>query len=157
MSQYGSNPQDQYGQQPNSGSSPQPAYGQDYGQSDPSGQNYAQPGAYGSYQPQPGGMQQQYAAYGQYGPNGGEHPQAQTVLILGILGFFTTITAYIGWYMGGKAKKEIEAGAPYRWDGNLKIGYIISKVLSIISFVALGLVILFAILGIAGIVAMGDA
>lgn len=128
MSQYGQNPQGGY-------DAPQSGYG-----------SAQQPGSYGSYQ-QPGGMQQ-YAQYGQqgYGPQGAEHPQAQTVLILGILGFFTAITAYIGWYMGGQAKKEIENGAPYRWDGNLKTGYLISKILSIISIVGVALGIIVAIL-----------
>ena len=73
MSQYGQNPQGDYSQ-PNYGSQP-------YGQS--------QQGGYGSYQ-QPTGMQQ-YAAYGQQP----EHPQAQTVLILGILGFFTSIISIV--------------------------------------------------------------
>nr|WP_108870946.1 hypothetical protein [Tessaracoccus timonensis] len=134
MSQYGQNPQGDYSQQ-NYGSQP-------YGQS--------QQGGYGSYQ-QPTGMQQ-YAAYGQQP----EHPQAQTVLILGILGFFTSITAFIGWYMGGQAKKEIEAGAPYRWDGNLKTGYLISKILSIISIVGLAFIVLAMILAFAGLFAMGS-
>jgi len=141
MSQYGQNPQGGY-------DAPQSGYG-----------SAQQPGSYGSYQ-QPGGMQQ-YAQYGQqgygqpgYGPGGAEHPQAQTVLILGIIGFFTSITAFIGWYMGGQAKKEIEAGAPYRWDGNLKTGYVLSKVLSIISIVAIAIVILVWIVLIAGLFAM---
>ncbi|WP_297745780.1 hypothetical protein [uncultured Tessaracoccus sp.] len=134
MSQYGQDPQGDYNQ-PNYGSQP-------YGQS--------QQGGYGSYQ-QPTGMQQ-YAAYGQQA----EHPQAQTVLILGILGFFTSITAFIGWYMGGQAKKEIEAGAPYCWDGNLKTGYLISKILSIISIVALAFIVLMFILMLAGLFAMGS-
>lgn len=135
MSQYGQNPQGDYSQ---------PSYGsQSYGQ--------PQQGGYGSYQ-QPTGMQQ-YAAYGQ---QGGEHPQAQTVLILGVLGFFTSITAFIGWYMGGQAKKEIEAGAPYRWDGNLKTGYLISKILSIISIVALGFIVLMMIFMFAGLFALGS-
>ncbi|WP_297740703.1 hypothetical protein [uncultured Tessaracoccus sp.] len=134
MSQYGQNPQGDYGQQ-NYGSNP-------YGQS--------QQGGHGSYQ-QPSGMQQ-YASYGQQG----EHPQAQTVLILGILGFVTGITAYIGWYMGGKAKKEIEAGAPYRWDGNLKTGYLISKILSIISIVSIAVMIVIFIVTLAGLSAMSS-
>ena len=145
MSQYGQNPQGGY-------DAPQSGYGS--AQQPGSYGSYQQPGAYGSYQ-QPGGMQQ-YAQYGQpgYGPGGAEHPQAQTVLILGILGFFTSITSFIGWYMGGQAKKEIEAGAPYRWDGNLKTGYVLSKVLSIISIVAIAIVVLVWIVVIAGVFAM---
>lgn len=78
------------------------------------------------------------------------------MLILGILGFFTSITAFIGWYMGGQAKKEIEAGAPYRWDGNLKTGYLISKILSIISIVGLAFIVLMMIFMFAGLFALGS-
>ena len=31
------------------------------------------------------------------------------VLILGILGFFTVVTAPFAWYLGGRATKEIKA------------------------------------------------
>lgn len=67
-----------------------------------------------------------------------EHPQSQTVFILGIVGIFTGICSYIAWYMGGQAKKEIEAGAPYPWGGNLKTGYTLGKVFGIIYIVLLG-------------------
>ena len=53
-----------------------------------------------------------------------EHPQATTVLILGIVGFFVPILCFVPWYMGGKAKKELAAGAPYNWGGGLQLGYI---------------------------------
>lgn len=99
----------QYSMQPYAG---QPGYGQ---------QGYAGQG-YGAYG---------YAPY-TMGPQA-EHPRAQTVLILGILGFLFWIPAFFGWYMGGKAKKEIQAGAPYRFDGSLKAGYILSIISSIIA------------------------
>jgi hypothetical protein len=97
------------------------------------GQYYAQQQQFDPYQAQP------YQAQGQpYGPGyapygrapAPEHPQATTVLVLGILGFMVGVTGFVGWYMGAKAKKEIDRGAPYRWDGSLKVGYILSIVSS---------------------------
>ena len=81
-----------------------------------------------------------------------EHPQATTVLILAILGLFTSgICSWIAWYMGGQAKKEIEAGAPFRWDGNLKTGYILGKVFGIIAIigVVLAIIALIILMGVA--------
>ena len=141
--------------QPTSQPSPygQPSYGQStpYGQAagqTPYGVPYQTGAGYG--QPQQGGM----APYGQpqapgYAYGGGyaaaDHPQTQTVFILGIIGIFTGITAFIAWYLGGQAKKEIEAGAPYQWAGNLKTGYMLGKIFSIITIVGGSLMILFYI------------
>ncbi|PIE20824.1 MAG: hypothetical protein CSA64_04480 [Arachnia propionica] len=108
--------QPEYGQQPGYGQ--QPAYGQP---------------AYGQ---QPGYGQQQAP----------EHPQAQVVLILGIVGIFFGILSFVAWYMGGQAKKEIEAGAPYPWDGNLKIGYLLGKIFSII-WIVIGVLYVIGIIG----------
>ncbi len=111
----------------------QPTYGQDaYGQ---------QPPAYGQAQPYGGYGQQPGYGYAQTA----EHPQATTVLVLGILGFFLPIVSFIAWYMGGRAKQEIEAGAPYQWDGSLKIGYLIGKILSIIAIVSIILTIVWLV------------
>lgn len=106
-------------------------YGQQQPYGDPAGYPHPQaPGAPGNHPYAPYGYP--YHPYGQV-----EHPQAQTVFILGILGIFTGITAFIAWYMGGQARKEIEAGAPYRWEGNLKSGYLLGKVFGIISIVGM--------------------
>ena len=149
MSQYGQ-PQGGYGApDPQSQGSPYGApggYGQ-YGQS--SYGQYGQP----SYGQQPGyGMAPQP---GGYGPQG-EHPQAQTVMILGILAFFVPFLSFVAWYIGGNARKEIQAGAPYRFDGGLSVGYWIGKILSIISIVSAVATILFfvvfvGLLGVASI------
>lgn len=80
-------------------------------------------------------MSQNYAPQQQGYTQGGEHPQTQTVFILGIVGIFVGICAWIAWYQGGKAKKEIEAGAPYQWAGNLKTGYTLGKVFGILYIV----------------------
>lgn len=77
-----------------------------------------------------------------------EHPQSQTIFILGIVGIFVGIVAFIAWYMGGQAKKEIQSGAPYAWEGSkAKTGYTLGKVFSIIYIVVMALYIVFAIIG----------
>ncbi|GAA4894739.1 CD225/dispanin family protein [Tessaracoccus lubricantis] len=118
--------QNPYGQAPDYGQTPAAPYGQPSPYGEPAQQPYGQP------------------AYG-YGAPKQEHPQAQTVLILGIVGIFFSICAFIAWYMGGKAKKEIEAGAPYSFDGNLKVGYLLGKIISILAIVGAVLAIVFII------------
>ena len=108
-----------------------------YGQPDPQqSPNYGQD--YG--QPQPG-YGQQPPAYGAAGFGGQEHPQSQMVFILGIVGIFVTIVPFIAWYLGGQAKKEIAAGAPYPFEGKIKTGYILGKVFGILQIVGIVLVI----------------
>lgn len=136
---YGQSQQPGYGQPSasNYGQPQQPGYGQ------PSAPNYGQPQQPGYGQQQPYGQQ----PYGQpYGYAAMDHPQSQMVFIMGILGIFTTVTAYVAWYMGAQAKKEIDAGAPYQWGGQLKTGYTLGKVFGIIWIVLWALIILFYIL-----------
>jgi len=117
---------------------------------DASGQQYGYPGSAQDLY----GQQQGYAVqpYAQPGPGYGapmlpEHPQATPVLILGVLGLFTSgVCSWIAWYMGAKAKNEIEAGAPYRWEGNLKTGYILGKVFGILAIIGVVLTIVFLII-----------
>lgn len=156
---YSQQPQQAYGQQGSYDYSQQPQqpYGQQQAAPDYSQQAYGQQGSYDySQQPQqpygqqaygvqpPAYDQQQYGqpAYGQGLPASGygqpmqpEHPQAQLVLILSLVSLLVGITCFIAWYLGGKAKKEIEAGAPYRWDGPLQIGYWLGKILSILGII----------------------
>ena len=129
--------------QPAYGDPAQPSYGADYGQA-PYGQSpYAQ-GA-----PQPNGMtpygQQAYGQQPGYGYGYPEHPQATTILVLGILGFFVPIVPFVAWYMGGQIKRQIESGAPYQWDGTLKIGYLIGKILGIIQIASVVLTIVWLV------------
>lgn len=148
QSPYGQPPT--YAQQPEHGQAPPPApryspYGQNlYGQ-DPYGQQpYGQTGY-----DQPGyGLQPHYGqpGYG-YGPPQ-EHPQAQTVFILGLVGIFVPFVQFVAWYLGGKAKKEIEAGAPFAWEGNLKIGYVLGKIFSILAIIGVALYALLIILAV---------
>ena len=118
-----------------------PEYGQapDYAQPDYGRPDYGQP-TYGQMSPY--GQGPYYNAVPQ------EHPQANTVLILGILGFFVPVVQFVAWYLGGNAKKEIEAGAPYQWGGSLMIGYWLGKVMSILAIAGVALMVLMMILAV---------
>lgn len=134
----------QYGQSPGYGDQ-QSGYGQEgYGQQQPTYGQQPYGAGYGQQQP---GYGMAPSGYGGYGPQG-EHPQANTVMILGILSFFVPVVSFVAWYMGGNARKEIEAGAPYRFDGGLKVGYWIGKILSILSIISLVFTIIFVIFGV---------
>lgn len=141
MSQYGQSSgygdqQSDYGQ---GGYDQQPTYGQSpYGPP-----SYGQQHSYGVAPTGYGG------GYGQQG----EHPQATTVLIMGIVSFFFSPLAFVAWYMGGNARKEIEAGAPYRFDGGLKVGYWIGKIIGILTIVGA----IFGVLMVLGLVLFAAA
>ncbi len=79
-----------------------------------------------------------------------EHPQAQTVFILSIVGIFVGICAPIAWYMGVQAKKEI-AAQPGQWssEGNLNTGTMIGKIFTILYIIGIVVTIVFMILGVA--------
>lgn len=112
-----------------------PAPGQDYRVSDP----YALPPHYGAMEPPPyghypiqyGGTYQPYGAY-PYQHFLPAHPNAGAVLGLGIAGMFIGICAPIAWVMGHKARAEINAGAPYRPDGGLNVGYVLGIVSTVL-------------------------
>ena len=70
------------------------------------------------------------------------------------VGIFTGIPAFVAWYMGAQARKEIQAGAPYRWEGNLKTGYLLGKVFGILSIVGIALAVVFWVIYIIFIIAM---
>jgi len=122
-------------QQPPAQPSPQPPY-------PPSGQ-YQQPAG----QPTPY-SQQSPMPYGQpYGAPPQEHPQGTMILICGILGIFITIFAPIAWYLGNKARAEIQAsGVHYTNEQNISIGRMLGKVFTIIAIVSIALVIIFWII-----------
>ena len=133
-----------YGQ-PDPQQTPNPQGSPNYGYGQPGQAPYGQPAQpYG----QPGQPPYGQPSYG-YGGMPVEHPQASTVQILGIVGIFVGVCAFIAWYMGGQAKKEIQAGAPYPWDGKLKTGYMLGKVFSIIYLVVLVLYVIVIIVGMA--------
>jgi uncharacterized membrane protein YjgN (DUF898 family) len=81
-----------------------------------------------------------------------EHPKAQTVFILSIVGIFVGICAPIAWYMGVQTKKEIAASGQYAFAGNLKTGTLIGKIFTILYIIgmALWIVMMIAALALAG-------
>lgn len=134
-----------YAQQPPYG---QPGYGQ---QADAQQPAYGQP-AYGQpvYGQQPGyGQPPQAYPAAAVRPN---HPQAQTAMILGLVGlvgtFLCGVTIFLcpfAWLMGGRAKREIDAsGGAYGGRDQAMIGYvtgIIGTVLLVLGILAILLVI----------------
>src|SRR6476619_1462800 len=123
-----------YAEQPQAQPSPQPPYPPS-GQYPPAGQ----PQPYGQQSPMP---------YGQpYGAPPQEHPQGTLILVFGILGIFITIFAPIAWYMGNKAKREIQAsGIQYSNEQNVNIGRILGKVFTIIALISIALTIIITII-----------
>ena len=112
------------------------------------GQRYpqggGQPAPYGQQSPMPYG-QQPPMPYGQqpYGAPPQEHPQGTLILIFGILGIFITIFAPIAWYLGNKAKKDIQtSGIQYSNEQNISIGRMLGKIFTIIAIVSIVFVII---------------
>jgi hypothetical protein len=124
-----------YEEQPPAQPNPQTPY-------PPSGQ-YQQPGgqpsSYGQQSPMP---------YGQpYGAPPQEHPQGTMILIFGILGIFITIFAPIAWYLGNKAKAEVQAsGVHYTNEQNISIGRMLGKIFTILAIVWIAFVIIWIII-----------
>ena len=138
------------GQQPQAQPSPQTPYppsGQypPAGQPQPYGQQSPMP--YGQQSPMPYG-QQSPMPYGQsYGAPPQEHPQGTLILVFGILGIFITIFAPIAWYLGNKAKREMQAsGIQYSNEQNVSIGRMLGKVFTIIALASIALTIIIAII-----------
>ena len=100
-----------------------------------------QPSPFGQQSPMPYGGQPYAAAPPQ------EHPQGTLILIFGILGIFITIFAPIAWYLGNKARAEIQAsGVHYSNEQNISIGRMLGKIFTIIAIVSIALVIIFWII-----------
>ena len=99
-----------------------------------------QPSPYGQQSPMPYGGQP-------YGAPPQEHPQGTLILIFGILGIFITIFAPIAWYLGNKARAEIQAsGVHYSNEQNVSIGRMLGKIFTIIAIVSIALGIIFWII-----------
>ena len=99
-----------------------------------------QPSPYGQQAPMPYGGQP-------YGAAPQEHPQGTLILIFGILGIFITIFAPIAWYLGNKARAEIQAsGIHYSNEQNISIGRMLGKIFTIIAIVSIALAIIFWII-----------
>jgi hypothetical protein len=128
-------------QQPQAQPNPQPPY--------PPSEQYQQPGGeptpYGQTSPMPYG--QPYTM-----PPQQEHPQGTMILIFGILGIFITIFAPIAWYLGNKAKAEIQAsGMHYSNEQNISIGRMLGKIFTIIALVSIALTIIIMIIVAVGV------
>lgn len=98
----------------------------------------------GQYQ-QPAG---QPAPYGQpYGAPAQEHPQGTMILVFGILGIFITIFAPIAWYLGNKAKQDIQAsGVHYTNEQNISVGRMLGKIFTIIALISIAITIIITII-----------
>lgn len=130
-------PYSQPGQYPQSGEQPG-QYPQGAGQPGQYAPGGGQPAPYGQQSPMPYGQQPYTMAPSQ------EHPQGTMILIFGILGIFITIFAPIAWYLGNKAKKDIQmSGVQYSNEQNISIGRMLGKVFTIIAIVSIVLVIIF--------------
>ncbi|MFI6871374.1 DUF4190 domain-containing protein [Nocardia sp. NPDC050406] len=91
---------------------------------------------------------QGYPGYG-YGPPQ-DHPQATTILVIGILSLvFCQILGPVAWIMGSKARKEIDhSGGAIGGRGNVTAGWvcgIIASCLLILAVVIYGGVILVSV------------
>ncbi len=134
--------------------SPPPPYGADPNQPQP---NQPQPNPYqpGPYQPGqqvPYGMPQYLPGYGPIAP---DHPQATTVLVLGILGIVVCgLLAPFAWVMGTRVVREIDAsGGAIGGRSNANVGRILGIVVSVLMIATLAL----GILGVAIYFATGPA
>jgi hypothetical protein len=126
-------PYAQPGQQyPQGGGQPTP-----YGQQSPMPYGQQSPMPYGQQSPMPYG-QQPYTM-----PPVQEHPQGTLILIFGILGIFITIFAPIAWYLGNKAKRDIQtSGIQYSNEQNISIGRMLGKIFTIIAIISIVFVII---------------
>ncbi|MCM6777316.1 DUF4190 domain-containing protein [Nocardia sp. CDC159] len=98
-----------------------------------------------SYPPSPPPYGHGYMPYRQQ-----EHPQATTILVLGILGFFCGLVAPFAWVMGRKALREIDAsGGMLGGRTNVQIGYILGIVSTVLMIASIVFLVLYAIVMVA--------
>ncbi|MEU2036607.1 DUF4190 domain-containing protein [Nocardia amamiensis] len=92
-----------------------------------------------------------YSPYGAYGPPS-DHPQATTILILGILSLvLCQIMGPFAWVMGKRALNEIDAsGGAIGGRGNVNAGYICGIIATVLLILSLLIVLLFVVLGLVG-------
>lgn len=93
-----------------------------------------------------------YGAPPAYGYALPEHPQATTILVLGILALvFGGVTGPFAWYMGSKARKEIAAGQ-YAPSSSVTAGWIMGIVGSAY-LILVAAIIVFSVIAAIGFVA----
>lgn len=78
------------------------------------------------------------------------HPQAGTVLALGLLGLIVPVVSFVAWYLGSRTEREIEeSGLDYVNTGTIAAGRILGMVVSIVQIVVFGLILTELVLGVA--------
>jgi hypothetical protein len=79
-----------------------------------------------------------------------DHPQATTILVLGILGFFCGVLGPFAWVLGRRALTEIDAsGGTIGGRSNVQVGYILGIVTSILFALSLiFLIVYFVFIGV---------
>lgn len=76
-----------------------------------------------------------------------DHPQANTVLVLGILSFFCGVTGPVAWVMGRRALREIDASnGAVGGRSQVQVGYIMGIVTTLLTALSLLLVVLWIVL-----------
>lgn len=147
-------------QQPPSDGRPGDPYASPYGQSADGPGGYPQQGHPPEGYPQQGYPEQGYPqqgypqqqgmtpAYGgtPYAQGPQEHPQGTVILVLGILGFFTVITAVIAWVMGSRALKEIRAsGLHYNNEQSIVVGRILGIIVTVLTLLSILAIVVFGV------------
>ncbi len=118
-------------------------------------------GPYDGYQAgTPGQPGSPYGAPSPYGAYGGqivpEHPQATTVLVLGIVSLFFPLLGPVPWVMGGRARREIqESGGRLGGLQSVTIGWVLGIVMTIMTAL-MALMMLAMLLFIVGTFSLGS-
>lgn len=82
-----------------------------------------------------------------------DHPQATTILVLGIISVFVGVLGPVAWWMGSKAKKEIEAsGGRIGGLQQVTVGWILGIVMSILLAVSV-VILIFVFVAVFGVFA----
>ena len=99
-----------------------------------------------------------YGGYGYPPAPPPEHPQATTVLVLGIIGFFCFLTGPFAWVMGRRALTEIDASpGMYGGRSNVQLGYILGIATTVIGLVGLVLFVAYLVIVIVAVSAGSGA
>ncbi|MEU1209037.1 DUF4190 domain-containing protein [Nocardia sp. NPDC005825] len=110
---------------------------------------YQQPGYNPGYQPPVPGY---YPPGGYYGQPVPDHPQAVTVLILGVMSLvFCQLLGPVAWIMGGKARREInESNGMIGGSGMVTAGWICGIVGTALIALTIAFIVLMVIVGAVG-------
>ena len=85
-----------------------------------------------------------------------EHPQGTAVLLLGLVGLIFAPAAFVAWFLGSRAQREIEdCGLDYANSGSITAGRVLGMVVSIAYIVGFGALVVLPM--VFGVFAMGSA